>query len=118
MRGNGAGDDHIAPRGGGGDHQRAGFDLVGNDGIVGTVQRTPAADADNRGTRAHHARAHAVEKIGQIHDVRLFGRVIDDGGARGGYRGEHGVHRRAHAGAIEVHFGPQERIAFHIDHAA
>ena len=40
-------------------------------------ERFHAFDADNARARTAHFRTHGVQVIGQIHDLRLFGRILD-----------------------------------------
>ena len=60
---------NLAAGGSHGGHVSARLDLIGNDGIIGSVQMTAAAHADDIRARAFDAAAHRIEKIGQIDDV-------------------------------------------------
>ena len=83
-------------------HKGAGLDLVRDDRIVRAVQALDAADLDHVRARALDVRAHGVEEVRQIDDVRLLGAVLHDGLALGQHRGEHDVHRRADRDNVEI----------------
>ena len=118
VRGNAAVDGHVAAGGGGGDHEGAGFDLVGNNGVGGAVQMLHAPDADDVGAGALDARAHAVEEVGQVHDVGLLGHVVHHRGAFGAHGGQHDVDGAAHGDKIKKHIAPGEALGVGVHHAA
>ena len=83
-------------------HERAGFDLVRDDGIAAAVQALDAADLDDIRARALDVRAHGVQEVRQVDDMRLLGAVFHDGLALGEHRGEHDVHGRADRYHIKI----------------
>ena len=101
MRRNCAGDVHVVARSRSRDHQRARLDLIRHHGIIRAVQLAAAANANHIRARTLDVRAHAGEEIGQVHDMRLLGRVMYGRHARRGYRRKHGIDRRAHGGHIQ-----------------
>src|SRR5699024_6926853 len=54
-----------------------------------------AADLDDVRARALDVRAHGVQEVRQVDDMRLLGAVFHDGLALGEHRSEHDVHGRA-----------------------
>ena len=76
-------DADLTPGGGNGGHVGARLDLVGDDGVTSALELFHAPDLDDVRPRTHDVRAHGVEEVGQVHDVRLLGGVFDDGQAVG-----------------------------------
>ena len=101
--GNDVFDQDFSPDGGGGGHVGAGLDLVGNDGVGAAVELLHAVDLDGVRTGAANVRAHGVEEVGKIDDVRLARRVFDDRASLGEHGGDHNVHRRADGDLIEIY---------------
>ena len=62
-----------------------------------------AVDLDGIRTGAAHVRAHGVEEVRQIDDVRLARRVFDDRASFGEHGGDHNVHRCADGDLIEIY---------------
>ena len=92
----------LSARGGNGRHVGACLDLVGDDGVGAAVQALHARDADGVGAGALDVRAHGVEEVGEIDDVRLLRRIFDDGRAVRQSRGHHDVHGRADGDHVEI----------------
>ena len=65
------------------------------------AQLLDAFDLDRRRARADDLRAHAVEERGEVGDLRLARRVLDDGRALGEHRRGHQVLGRADARELE-----------------
>ena len=82
------------------------LDLVGDDGVTSALELFYAPDLDDVRPRTHDVRAHGVEKVGQVHDVRLLGGVFDDGQAVGQGRGDEDVHGRTHGDHVQVDLRP------------
>ena len=61
----------------------AGLDAVGQHVVGGAGEPGHALDLDARGAGAGDARAHLDEAIGEIGDLRLARRILDDGRAAG-----------------------------------
>ena len=97
-----------------GSHVGAGFDLVGDNGIASALELLHAADLDHIGTRTHDVGTHGVEEIGQIHDMRLLGGILDDGHALGQGGGQHDVHGCAHGNNIQIDLTALEPSTGHI----
>ena len=90
----------------GGGHRRhvgAGLDLVGDDAVGTAAETLHAADLDGVGAGALDVRAHGVQEVGQIHDVRLLGGVFDGGDAVSQCSGHHDVHGGAHGDNVQIH---------------
>ena len=117
VRGNAAVDHHVAVRGRGGDHQRAGLDLIGDYAVAAAVHIVHAADADGVGARAAYAPAHGVQEVGQVYDMRLARGVMYGGVAVGAGGGEHQVDGTAHSDAVKEDIGAHQR-AVGVYHAA
>ncbi len=83
----------FAVGGGGGDGKGGGFDAVGNDLVFRAVQTLDAGHGDGGAARAGDFRAHGVEEIGEVHDLRFAGGAFDDGHAFGQHGGHHDVGR-------------------------
>ena len=95
-------DQHFAPGRGGRHHIGPGLDLVGDDGIGAAVQLLDAVDLHGVGAGSADVRAHGVEEVRQIHDMRLARRVFDDRAAAGRDGGEDDVHRRADGDLVKI----------------
>ena len=74
-----------------GDQECAGFDPIGNDVVLRAVQFLHAFDDDAPRARAFDLRAHLVEEIREIHDLRFGGGAFDHGHAFGEHGGHHHV---------------------------
>ena len=95
-------DQHVAADCGGSGHIRARLDLVGDDGIAAAVQRLDAAHLDDVGARAGDLRAHGVQEVREVDDVRLLGAVFDDRHAAAQNCRKQDVHRRADGDDIKI----------------
>ena len=95
-------DQHVAADCGGSGHIRARLDLVGDDGIAAAVQRLDAADLDDVGACAGDLRAHGVQEVREVDDVRLLGAVFDDRHAAAQNCRKQDVHRRADGDDIKI----------------
>ena len=62
-----------------------------------------AVDLDGVRTGAAHVRAHGVEEVRKIDDVRLARRVFNDRASLGEHGGDHDVHRCADGDLIEIY---------------
>ena len=72
---------HIPLGYGGGKHKRPRLDLIRDNGILRSVEPGNSFDADHIRSRSLNIRTHAVQKIGQIHHMRLLGGILNDGHA-------------------------------------
>ena len=95
-------DEHLTARGGHGGHVGTGLDLVGDDAVAAAGELLHAADADGVRAGALDVRAHGVEEVREVDDMRLLGGVFDRGDAIGEDGGHHDVHRRADADHVEI----------------
>lgn len=75
-----------------------------------------AADLDNVGACAADVRAHRVQEVREIDDVRLTRRVLDDRKAPGLDSCEDDIHRRADRHHIEINVGAAQRVGRNLDH--
>ncbi len=92
---------HIAARGQGGAQKSADFDAVGNDAVRRAVQGVHALNANLRGAVAADLRAHGTQQIGEIDNLGLARRVVDQGfalGQRGGHHQVFGARHGDHVG--------------------
>ena len=65
-------------------------------------------DRDRRRARAEDVRAHAVEERGEVGDLGLAGRVVDDGRALGAHGRHQDVLGRADARELEQDAGADQ----------
>ncbi len=93
------------------DEVGAGLDAIRDHAVFRAVQFLHAFDDDAPRAGALDLRAHLVEEIREIHDLRLGGGAVDDGRALGEHRGHHHVVRTEDGGALfaaEVHLRATE----------
>ena len=109
-------DQHVAACRRRGDHIGAGFDLVGNDRIGAAVQVLHAVNLDHVGAGAADIRAHRVEEVGEIDDMRLFRSVFDDRQAARLDGGKHDVDRRADRDLIHIDRAAGQVVCRGVDH--
>ena len=84
--------DHIGPR----------LYLVGNDGIAAAVELFHAVDLYCIRSRAADVRAHGVEEVCKVNDMRLARRVLDNGAPLGKHRRQNYVHCRADRDLVKI----------------
>ncbi len=87
-------------------HKGACLDLVRNNAILRPVQLRHALDTDHIRTRALDIRAHAVQKVRQINDMRLLRRILNHGGTLRHHCRHHHVHGRTHSHHIHIDMVP------------
>ena len=90
---------HVATRDGHGAKVRASLDAIGNRGVRGSMQGIHALDGERRCPHAFDARAHLVEQLREIADLRLHGGIPQDGSALGQRRREQRIF-----GGADAHF--------------
>src|SRR5262249_11681566 len=91
---------------GGGDHESAAFDAVGNDAMFDALELVHAFDADFRRAVAANLGAHFVEHIGAVQDFGFAGGANEYGSPFGHRRGAHPFDRpksRRTLGPPEIH---------------
>ena len=93
---------HLAAGGGAGDHIGPGLYLVGDNRVAPAVEGVRAVDLDAVRAGPAHVRAHGVQEVREVDDVRLLGGVLDYGAAAGHAGREDDVHRRADADLVQV----------------
>ena len=98
-------------------HKGARFDLVGNDRISGSVQILNALDADHIRSGSLDLGAHAVEEVRRIDNVRLLGRILDDGGALRHDGSHHDVDRGADGDDIHIDVGSAQDLRLSDHHS-
>ena len=103
-------DKHVAARGRDGRHIGARLDLVRNDGVAAAVQAADAANFDDVGTRARDLRAHGVQEVRQIDDVRFLCGVLDNGRAVRQDCADHDVHGRADGDDVEIDTAARQAV--------
>ena len=118
MGGDAAPNDHIATGCGSGNHQGSGFNLVRNHRIVGTVQVLLTTNANHIRTCTLDLGAHAIQEVGQVHNVWFFGGVINHGGALGLRCRQHHIDGAAHGHHVKENVTAPKLIRLHNDHAA
>ena len=96
-------------------HEGSGLYLIGNDGILSSVELLNSLDADDIGTCALDVSSHAVEEVRNINDVWLLGCVLDDGLALSHYSRHHDIDGSTYADNIEVDVASHELISLGID---
>ena len=75
----------------------AGLDAVPHHGVRDGMKLGDALDLNDRGACALDVGAHLVEHVGEVNDLGLASRVVDDRGALGEDRGHHEVLRGSDA---------------------
>ena len=71
-------DGHIPFRRRGRQHKGSCLNLIGDNGILCFVEFFHTDNADHIGSRAADIGAHTVQKVGYIHHMRLFCRILDN----------------------------------------
>ena len=79
------------------------------------MQTLNALDSDNIRARAFNIRAHHVQKVRQIYNMRLLRRVFNRRRPLRKHRRQHNIHRRADTDNIEVHVPANQLIRFCIN---
>ena len=99
---------HIAAHGSGCGHIGSGLDLVGNDRVIAALQLANAANLNDIGSRAGYLRAHGVQEVRKVNDMRLLRAVFDDRHAAAKNGSKQNVHRRADGDNVKVHMAALE----------
>jgi hypothetical protein len=95
----------------GGEQEGAGFDAVGDDGVVGAVEAIDPHDRDRGGAGAAHLGTHRDQQARQIHHFRLEGGVLDHRFAVGQGGGHHQGFGGPHTRAVKVDAAAGEAMA-------
>lgn len=107
MLGNNIFDEDVATHGRGRGHVGARPPIwSGNDGIRAAAEALHAAHLDDVGARAGDLRAHRVQEVREIDDMRLLRAVFNDGHPAAQHRREQNVHRRADGDDVEIDVPP------------
>ena len=94
-------DGDVAPGDGAGHEEGAGLHAVGNDPMPRAAQLGHALDLDPLGPGAVDPRAHGREQAGEVRDLRLARRVLEDRRALGERGGHHEVLGARHRHEVE-----------------
>ena len=110
----------LAAGGSHGGHIGACLNLVGNDGVAAAPQAVHALNFNGVRAGTPDVGAHRVEEVGQVHDMRLLGSVLDDGVAFRPDGGHHDIHGSAHGDHIQIDVGALEAAGLRgsVDEAA
>ena len=101
-----------------GDQIGAGLNAIRQDGVVRAVQGPDPLDLNAITARAADPGAHPVQAAGQIGDLGLAGRVVNDGPALGQRRRHHQVFRAGHGDDVQRDMRPLEPFGAGPDVAA
>ena len=115
MRGFASGNVEIASGHGAGDDERAGFDAVGNDSVLGTIQLAHAFHADGGRAGAFDLGSHFVEQIGEIGDFGLARAILQNRLAFGQCRGHQQVFGAGDGDFVEDNFRAFEAVGAGFD---
>ncbi len=110
MFGDETSDENVALGDGGGEDECAGFDAVGNDGVLGAVELFDAGDFDDGCASAFDFGAHFDEEVGDVFDFGLARGVADDGLAFGEDGGHEDVFGAGDGDAIKVNVAADEAV--------
>ena len=108
---------NIAPCGGGGYHVCSGLYLVRYYGICAAVQLPAAVYPYNVGTGALHLRAHHVQKVCRVNNMRLLGGVRYYRAPLSAYGSKHYVYRCAYGYYVKIYLRAHEPVSLGGDYA-
>src|SRR5437762_1118178 len=114
-------DDDYTVGDGGGHHEGAGLDTIGDDGPLAAVKLLNALDGDSRRALTRDPGPAGVEVVGQVNDFRLARRGLDDGRTLGHGCGHHDVTYAQHARpewSAQEHLAALELFGFQMNVAA
>ena len=106
---------------GGGDHEGAALDAIGNDAMLAADQLVNAFNANLRRAMAGDLRPHFIEEIGTVHHFRFAGRADENGlslGQRGGAHDVDGAEDRRALRPAEIHTAAFQAAAHFADNVA
>ena len=106
---------------GGGEHESAALDAVGDDAMFASDQFIDAFNANFRGAMTDDFGTHLVEQIGTVHDFRFAGGADEDGFTLGQGGGTHDIDRAQDGWALrpaEVHTAAFQPAAHFTDDVA
>ena len=104
---------HRAARDGRGEHQRGGFDAIGNDAVAAPAEPLDPFDFHDRRAQTADPRAQRVQHAAQVDDFRFARRTTDDRSPAGEHGGAKDIRRARHrgaAGTAEVDCGAAELL--------
>ncbi len=96
-------------------HIGPGFNLIGDDAVIGAVQHIHPADFDDIGTGAADIGAHGIEKVGKVYNVGLFGNILQYGHTAGLHGGQHDIDGGADRNLVEVDVRPLQALGISVD---
>ena len=85
--------------------KRAHFNHVGQQAVVGTMQRADANDGEQVAADACDVGSHAVKHVAELLDVGFAGCIIDGGSPLGEYGSHNNVGRTSDRSLVEQHIG-------------
>ena len=100
-----------------GGEERRRLEPVGDHLVVDRVERRHPVDGDGAGPGAQDVGPHPVEEGGQVGQLGLLGRVLDDGGALGQHRGHQRVLGRPDARELQDDPCPAQAVGPGLDEA-
>ena len=83
-------------------HKGSCLNLIGNDAVLRTMQFMHAPDSDHIRTGTFDICTHTVQKVGKIHHMRLFRRVLDHRLAFRHNRRHHHIHSGTYRNHIHI----------------
>ena len=83
-------------------HEGARLDLIRNDGVIAAMQALYTANLDHISTGALNIRAHCIQEVRQIDNVRLLRAVLHNRLTLGQNSCEHDVHGRADRNNVKI----------------
>ena len=117
MLGNDVLHQNIAADGCGRSHIGTGFNLIGDNAVIGAMQHIYPTDFNDIGAGAADIRSHGIEEVGQIDNMRFFGHIFQHRHAAGLYCRQHYINGSAHRDLIEVDMGALHPLGIGINKA-
>ena len=109
---------HIALGGRRGHHERARFDLVGNNAVnYAAIHDSDAADFDDVRAGSLDIRAECIEKVRDIDNMGLFGRIFNGSESFRARCGQHDVDGGADADDIQINRRTHKAFRFQVNAA-
>ena len=111
MLGNNAFNKYIALCGGGGYHIGARLYLVGNYGIICTVQLFNAVDFYNIGAGTSYICAKGIKKVSKVNNMRFLCHILKNGKPLCHYCGKHNIYGCSYGNNIKVNMTSEKAVA-------
>ena len=97
------------------DHIRSGFDLIRNDRIFTSMQTFYPANTNRVSTGTFDIGSHAVQEVGNIYDMRLFCRILDNCLSFCHTRRHHNIDCRTYTWTIQINMTSDQRLCIRIN---